>query len=126
MIKKAVAAVSSSSEDDQEPSTNQEPGIVEMTTTDFSAPKGPMTPPAPIVEGLADGELKPDSIYDAETEDEDDEVINVSKFEHQGRVYLRDANTNMLYDMKANLVGMWDPTSEAVVEAPSELVEDEN
>jgi hypothetical protein len=24
------------------------------------------------------------------------------------------------------LVGMWDPTSEAVVEAPSELVEDEN
>ena len=128
MIKKAVAAVSSSSEDDQEPSTNQEPGIVEMTTTDFSAPKGPMTPPAPIVEGLADGELKPDSIYDAETEDEeDDEVINVSKFEHQGRVYLRDANTNMLYDMESqDLVGMWDPTSEAVVEAPSELVEDEN
>jgi hypothetical protein len=128
MIKKAVAAVSSSSEDEQGPSTNQESGIVDMTTTDFSDPKGPITPPpAPIVEVIDDGELKSENIYEAETEDEDDEVINVSKFEHDGCVYLRDVHTNMMYDMESqDLVGMWDPTSETVVQAPSELVEDGN
>ena len=127
MIKKAVAAVSSSSEDEQGPSTNQESGIVDMTTTDFSDPKAPIAPPAPIVEDIDDGELKSENIYEAEIEDEDDEVINVSKFEHDGCVYLRDANTNMLYDMESqDLVGMWDPTSETVVQAPSELVEDGN
>jgi hypothetical protein len=109
-IKKAVAAVTSSSESEEEP----EP--VKKAAT--PVPESPM--PA-----LVDpSEPHPD--YDAETEDEDDEPIDVVIFTHNETKYLRDKNTNMIYDQKTqDLVGVYDEAKDIIQPCEEVGTEDE-
>jgi hypothetical protein len=71
-------------------------------------------------------ELKED-VYDAETDnddsdsdsedEEDDEPVKVRKFEHDGTTYLRDENTNILYDLESqDEVGIWNPETKSIDE----------
>lgn len=108
-IKKAVAAVTSSSE------SEDEPAAVNKDVT--SVPESPM--PA-----LVDvNEQHP--VYDAETEDEDDEQIDVVIFTHNETKYLRDKNTNMIYDEKTQeLVGVFDEAKDII--QPCEEVDTED
>ena len=65
-------------------------------------------------------------IFDAETDDddsesdsdeEDDEPVKVRKFEHDGTTYLRDENTNILYDLESqDEVGIWNPETKSIDE----------
>ena len=109
-IKKAVAATTSSSE------SEEESHIAKKTPT--SVPESPM--PA-----LVDpSEPHPD--YDAMTEDEDDEPIDVVIFTHNETKYLRDKNTNMIYDEKTQeLVGVYDETKDIIQPCEEVGTEDE-
>ena len=87
-----------------------------------------------IAEKKAAEELKKEEVYDTETDDddsesdsdeEDDEPVKVRKFEHDGTTYLRDENTNIIYDLESqDEVGIWNPETKSIVEAsePEEVV----
>ena len=75
-------------------------------------------------------ELKEEEVYEGETDDddsesedeEDDEPVKVRKFEHNGTTYLRDENTNILYDLESqDEVGIWNPETNSI----DELEDDE-
>ena len=128
MIAKAVAAVSSTEESESE--------------TEQSAPKSPVesTPeamPALVeaenvfeAETVANSEPKKatnsaEADYDAETEDEDDE-IKVERFEHDGTKYLRDVAHNILYDEKTQeAIGVWDPATKTIKPCDPESSDEE-
>jgi len=71
-------------------------------------------------------EMDEDAIYEAETEDEDDdddeeEAVVVRKFVHDGTTYLRDENTNILYDVETqDEVGIWNPETKSIDEIEEE------
>ena len=115
-IKKAVAAVTSSSESegDMEPTTSQmlsspiKPAAAPIETTSFSKPLD-----------------EPQSVYDAETEDEEEDAIDVTIFVHNDKRYLRDKNTNMIYDETTqDLVGVYDEEKDII--QPCEEVATDN
>ena len=48
--------------------------------------------------------------------------MKVRKFEHDGTTYLRDENTNILYDLESqDEVGIWNPETKSI----DELEDDE-
>ena len=104
-IKKALATtVSSTSESENEPSVEKM----------LASPVKEESPP-PLEENHAPlSEAKePHPDYDAETEDEDE--VEVVKFAHKGKTYLRDKSTNMIYDaVSQDLVGVYDENKDII------------
>jgi hypothetical protein len=101
-IKKAVAAVSSSeSEGDHESNLN--------------APSPKNTPPAVPMTN--------EDHYNADTDHEDDDTVDVKPFVHDGKNYLRDGN-NMMYDTETHeVVGVWNEAEKTIT--PCETVSDD-
>ena len=74
------------------------------------------SPETGFEEGIRAGSLVLDS------DEEDDEPVKVRKFEHDGTTYLRDENTNILYDLESqDEVGIWNPETKSI----DELEDDE-
>jgi hypothetical protein len=114
-IKKAVAAVTSSSESegDMEPTTSQM----------LSSPIKPAA--AAPIETTSFSKPEPQSVYDAETEDEEEDAIDVTIFVHNDKKYLRDKNTNMIYDETTqDLIGVYDEEKDII--QPCEEVATDN
>ena len=106
MIAKAVSAVSSTEESESEHEKPQSPKKE--------------TPPPPL-ENVEDGDSPSVvetkcSVYDAETEDEDEEeATQVHPFEHEGVKYLRDPENNILYDVNTHdAIGVWNSDSKTI------------
>ena len=60
---------------------------------------------------------------EGELEEEDDE-IDVEKFEHNGVSYLKGAD-NLLYDTEGDVKGVWNPTTSTIDAAPEDSDEEE-
>jgi hypothetical protein len=80
------------------------------------------TAPAPAPAPEPEPELEHDPIYDAETEDEEEE-IKVVKMTIDGKEYLLDENTNIVYDPESEeAIGAWNPITKQIekVEEPGD------
>jgi hypothetical protein len=68
---------------------------------------------------------KEDELTDAD--DEDDEVIDVKMFTHDGKEYLKDVSTNMLYDTQTqDLVGVYNAESDTITPCEDAACEDDD
>ena len=68
-----------------------------------------------------------DSPSDSESEDEDQEPTKVRKFEHDGTTYLRDENTNILYNLESqDEVGIWNSETKSIDDIDEEDEEEED
>lgn len=103
---------------------------VEANQAETSAEK----PPSPLLEICVDAKTSANSEasdnYGAETDgdesDDDEEEIQVKKFEHGGKTYLK-ASDNMLYDPSSSeCVGCWNPATEQIEEVAEFGSDDES
>ena len=136
MIARAVSAVSSSSEseDDGAKSSGAEvpvkeatPEAVKEATPEAVKEATPEAVKEDTTENSTNGatpELKEETIvYEAETV-ETVETVNVKKFHHGGKDYLIDPSDNILYDPETqDAVGVWNPQTKTVDDC--ELVTDD-